>query len=167
MKSSPIPYEQFLERALAERCGARSWKFLPTENSQAWRGECSLQEFLDLLTIPAWYLGPSGGAYEFWNTPGYVRIRYREALEREDFRKAFSELRYPQSPLAQGASVLALHCSTCHHSAIIDGNHRLTRVALGLDSTNEVQQVHLTYLSGAEWRTTVPDMNKICGCISE
>jgi hypothetical protein len=162
----PITYDAFRAAVDREQCGTRSKHARPLIDERAWQGECSVDEFLALEAYPVWYVGPEGGSGQFWDSRHHFRIRFREALQRADFRTEFSVDRQPTVPFSKGAPLIVLHCLTCGHAAVIDGNHRLTRLVLGLDNRNDFALVFVFGLSGSRWDRSVPDMNVICACIA-
>lgn len=162
-----ISYNDFLCAVEREHCGTLSRNYRPAAGELAWVAECSLDGFLELETFPVWYILPGGeGRFEHWNAPTSRRIRFKDALERDDFRSECSRDRHPEVPSTSVTKVIVLHCTSCNHAAVIDGNHRLTQLALGLNPQNADRRVEVTGLSGSQWTESVPDMNKICACLA-
>ncbi len=63
--------------------------------------------------------------------------------------------------------VILLTCRGCKRSVIIDGNHRMTRLAKRLSSVStDVGDMPATVLelSGTRWSKKTPDMNIVCRC---
>ena len=161
-----ISHAEFKEVCDNENCRANSQHFRPLEHEQIWRISASVRELLLLPLYPVWYLGATGGDFRHSHDPAYNRILFRDALERDDFRSECLEDRHPTSQITIPTNLIGLHCTTCGNFALIDGNHRLTRLALGLIEPGLNAQVILSVLSGSRWGDDVPDMNKVCACLA-
>ena len=62
------------------------------------------------------------------------------------------------------ASVISLRCSGCRRRIIVDGVHRLTRLA----SEGKIHAlVNVVELSGHNWPLNTPDFNLVCVCPRE
>jgi hypothetical protein len=138
----------------------------PLADESVWQAEISVADLLETELYPVWLLGPGGGDFDHWNDPAYRRIRFKDALNRPDFLAECARRRHPQSVLSEPFGVLALHCSTCGHAAVIDGNHRLAMLATGMLSPGRSARVQLTVVSGSAWPANTPDMMKICACLA-
>lgn len=165
---SKITYEEFIGAVNAEGCGTLSKYCRPLLGEVAWRGECAPDEFLGLGVFPVWYLGPNGGDFRHWDQslhPDYKRIPLRDALRRGDFQRDCREDLHPSSPKNRQLHVLLLHCCTCAHAAIIDGNHRLAAWSRGEFRGDGTSRLRITGLSGLAWPSSMHDMNKVCRCL--
>jgi hypothetical protein len=153
-----------MRRVAAENCGPQSAGKSPLAGESIWEANTTLRELLAAEVFPVWFLGPTGGDFEHWEYPEYRRILLRDALHRTDFVTECSNDRFPGSRLQEPFGVLLLHCTTCNHFAVIDGNHRLTRIAKGQLGPGLDAELHLSVVEGSKWSSLIPDMNKICAC---
>jgi len=163
---TPITYDDFRAVLWEEPRGARSSLCRPISGETARQGVCSLDQFLALSTYPVWYLGPDGGDFNHHTSPDYHRILFRDALKLGNFRDLCSIDRYPENARRTDCRIILLHCRTCNHAAVIDGNHRITRLALGLEPQMDRMNLTIVVLSGTKWSADTPDMNKVCACLT-
>jgi hypothetical protein len=160
-----VAYEAFLNRVSSERCGPLSCFSRPTNGEQVWEALCTVDELLDQPVHPVSYLANGSMNTDHWNHPLSRRVLFRDALERADFVSNFKEDRFPQAPQKNPIPLLLLHCSACDNSALIDGNHRLTRAAIG-ERGSRSSMVSVLCVSGADWAPSTPDLNRICSCLA-
>jgi len=161
-----IHYEEFRQHVIDEHCGTLSKFRRPIADEMVWRATTTLEFFLSLNVYPVWLLGPQGGSFHRWQSPDYRRILFRDALKRQDFRTECSLDRHPAERLRHPANVAVLHCTTCDHAAIIDGNHRLTILALNAPADQPSPKINVIGLSGSKWAPDTNDINKVCSCLA-
>lgn len=159
-----ITRDEYLRRAELEKAGAQSIWALPLEGLAVWEASTTARELLAGDVFPVWFLGPTGGDFNHWEYPEYRRILFRDALFRTDFTTECGGNRHPGSVLTEPIGVMLIHCLTCGHFAVVDGNRRLTRLALGTLAPGLDAQLRVSVLAGSKWKASTPDMNKICAC---
>jgi hypothetical protein len=161
-----VPHAEFLRVAADEKCGTCSWQITPIAGMEVWQARLTVRELLAEKVFPVWLLGPSGGDFDHFNHPDYRRIRFSDALRRADFISECTKNRFPARVEPPSLQVLLLHCATCDHYAVIDGNHRLTRLWSGMLAPGPSAELTLTALTGTHWAPGTPDMMKICACLA-
>lgn len=161
-----ITQQKFVEIARCQDCGTQSYSRRPEKDECAWQVEATSREFLQMAVYPAWFLGPDGGDFKHSDDPLYHRILFRDALNREDFRKDCLFDCYTKASDCPQVHVMVLHCTKCDHMVVIDGHHRLTTLAILEQASRAAAKIAITGLSGSVWASDTPDINKVCQCLA-
>lgn len=126
---------------------------------------CTVAELLALPVHLMSYLLDNRMSTTHWDRTGSRRVLFRDALDHRDFADESPIDQHPDVPTQSPAKLLILHCTQCNDAALIDGNHRLARLALGIVG-GAMSPVMLTRASGTDWTLDTPDMNRICRCLA-
>lgn len=157
----------FRKMADLELCGTKSKNWAPLEGEIIWQARTTGEELVQGRVYPVWFLGPHGdGDFDNWENPLYRRIRLADALPLAGFQRDCLVDRFPGKLMEPPYRILLLHCSKCDNYAIIDGNHRLARLAHGQLPGGIKAELLLTVRTGSKWDPETPDISKICECIS-
>ena len=161
-----IDHAAFQRRCSESGCGTLSQYHRPLSGETAWEADCTVKELLKMSLFPVSYLFDGVMSCEHWSVVEAKCVPYYDAIQRKDFLSYF--YRSDSAPISADARirVIFMECTTCRRIAVIDGNHRLTRMAVDYATTSTSPTVDIVCLSGASWPSDTPDLNRICACIN-
>lgn len=149
--------------AVADHCATTvSKNYRPLRGSLAVTYRCRAIDFINQETYLVRFTTPDGTALAQWDDPTAKPITVRVFVKNPMFVRSVNGDRDPNAygPLPS-AKLITMHCATCDRRVVIDGVHRLVRIA---SESIENAVLEVTELSGAAWPPNVPDMGKICRC---
>jgi hypothetical protein len=157
-----ITYEEFRRQVYTAGCTAISATFRPQSAELAHTFFISVGELLSGNTYSVRSANPARTAFADYKDPDACALRFDELVASPlliakvlDERSALSS-----QPLTE-ANIVALRCARCSRRIVVDGLHRLARLA----SENAIDApVHVCELSGENWPIDTPDFNVVCVC---
>jgi len=160
-----IPYEGFKEAVARQCCRTLSRCARPTMCESAYTFDCSFEEFLDHRLYPVWYVNPKRTEIVRHDDPQAqaIRLLHLANLPHLVEPKLNAWYKPEQGPITS-ASLITLYCTGCDRRVLIDGVHRALWLAV---NCRRSVRVHVTELSGSQWRPETPDLNVVCICKKE
>ena len=135
----------------------------PKFDEKICRYDISVQDFLNYNIYSVWYVrSDNEREAETYNPTANKSIRFDEALKRKDYLEVYKKGRDLDRPIEK-PELVVLHCSGCDRKLVIDGNHRLTWLALDQDYQ---ALLDVRELSGKTWPPKTKDIEMFCSCNS-
>lgn len=157
-----ISRDEFMRRARHAGCRAISTNYRPRQSEQARVFESTVGELISGPTYSAGGTDAARSAFRNYDDPAVCPIRIQELVACPALVAARlnENASLAHNPLLT-ADLVTLHCVGCDRRIVIDGIHRIIRLA-----TEERYDVlvSITELSGAEWPINTPDLNIVCCC---
>jgi len=159
---SKITYEEFRCRAKNAECGALSMEYRPRTDESASIFSMPLREILVANSYSVRSANSARSSFTDYNDQNALALSLEELVATEPLLRQLLEERCDLSDRQLNeASVISLRCTGCDRNIIIDGLHRLTRLA---SESKDEAVIHVTELSGCNWPVETPDFNLVCAC---
>lgn len=165
LQPSAITYEEFRRRARAAGCRALSANYRPRQAEAASIFTTSLGQLLSDNTYSVHSSNAALTAFINYNDPNARALRVDEMVGAAPLlEQVLAEVaEFAKCQLTE-ANVLSLRCSGCGRRIIVDGVHRLARLAA---EKQFEALVHVVELSGRSWPPETPNFNIVCVCPKE
>jgi hypothetical protein len=160
---SQISYEEFRRLAIDAGCRAISALcYRPGQDETASRFTISVGQLLSGRTYSVRSSNVERTSFVAYDDPSALALRFDDLVRSPILlNEIFKENnQYARVQIAE-FSVTTLLCSGCGHRIVVDGNHRLARVA---DEGKSELIVSVVELSGRDWPAETPDFNVVCDC---
>jgi hypothetical protein len=109
------------------------------------------------------FLSRDGSRIVAFDDPEATPITITEFSEKPEFVRGLLKDWYNQDQgSVRSADLLVQYCSSCGRRVVIDGVHRIVRIAV---EWPEDVNLHVTELAGSRWPQNMPDMGVVCSCV--
>lgn len=157
-----VSRDEFIGRAALAGCRALSANSRPALDEQARIYKCTLGQLISTLTYSAGGTDAARSCFLNYDSPDAHPIRIEELVTCPVLVNIrLSECASLADQPLSAADIVTLHCLGCDRRIVIDGIHRLVRLA-------HEKQYHasltVTELAGAAWPINTPDFNLVCCC---
>ena len=166
MDSTPCPlqisYESFICRARQAGCRAHSAGYRPCQEETASEFSTSVGELLSEETYSVRSANAERTLFTDYTDINARALRFDELVRAIPLRELIlgEHPDFAEHQISE-ASVISLRCSGCRRRIIVDGVHRLTRLA----AEGKIHAlVNVVELSGRNWPLGTPDFNIVCVC---
>ena len=165
MESRRITYEEFVQTAIISGCTAISARYRPRDNEQASTFSATVGVLLSDETYSVRSANASRTVFTNNDDTQACPLRFDELVATPELiDQVLAERRNPEDQPLSKASVIVLRCTSCRRSIVVDGVHRLARLAAEKQYT---APVHVLELAGSNWPLNTPDFNIVCVCTRE
>lgn len=143
-------------------CIASSAWWRPQQNEQASVYRTTVGEFLDGRTYSCRCADAERSMFVPYDAEVARATLFTEILEAPSLlERVLAECAdYGSKPLSE-APIVALHCAGCDRRIVVDGTHRLARLAI---EGRQDASLDVLELSGHKWHAQTPDFNLVCQC---
>lgn len=157
-----ISYEDFQRRAHDAGCCALSVRYRPSQDETASVFATSVGALLLEETYSVKSANAERTSFMNYNDINAHALRFDDLVKTTSLceqvlseRSEFAERQITE------ANVISLRCSGCRRRIIVDGVHRLTRLA----AEGQIHAlVNVVELTGRNWPLDTPDFNVVCTC---
>lgn len=157
-----ISYESFCQIRDSSRCTATSAWYIPNLDKRAYSYRSTVAEFLSECPYSCRCTNSDRTDFTNYDSPDAHATKFTDLLKSPRLVEILSRERSEFiEHLLESAPILTLHCSGCDRRVIVDGLHRLVRMAVERRYSAVLQ---VTELSGREWQPDTPDLNLVCEC---
>lgn len=162
--SSPlqISYEDFQCRARNAGCRTLSVHYRPCQDETASIFSTSVGTLLSEETYSVKSANAARTSFTNYDDTNARALRFDELVKTTSLlEQVLRECSDFAGRQITEASVISLRCSGCRRRIIVDGVHRLTRLA----SEGRIHvPVNVVELTGRNWPLDTPDFNVVCVC---
>jgi hypothetical protein len=160
-----ITYEEFFRKARDAGSRSISLNYRPCQKEVAYTFSTSVGQLLSDKTYSVHSSNRERTSFTNYNDPNAIALRFDELVSAPLLLNKFLEegVKFQNCQLTE-ANVVSLRCGGCNRRIIVDGVHRLVRLA----SEKQLEAiVYVVELSGCKWPLETPDFNLVCVCPRE
>lgn len=154
-----IPSCEWWSRVQAH-CTTLSGNYWPVGPASLSEYVCRASEFLNDSTFLVRFTSQDGSRIVPWNDTEATPITIKAFAQNQDFVDELFK-NWGTEGEVRSAQLLVQKCLTCRRSLVIDGVHRIVRIAVTsmLDA-----DLYVCELAGESWPPEMPDMRTVCAC---
>lgn len=161
-----ITYEAFARAVAAADCTAISVRyFRPLKGELARTFRCRVRPLLLGETYAAGGVDRTRAIFLDHTNAAAHPIRFEDVVGSPDLVKKLitDRAQLADIPLTE-ARLITIHCSGCDRRIVVDGTHRLARLAY--EGRHDAELIVIE-LSGASWPRQTPDLDLVCVCVRD
>lgn len=149
-------------RRISAHCRTISGRYWPSEPAEITEYACTAQDFIAESSYVVQITSRDGSRLVLWDDHYATVIRIEDFAKNPEFVEGLLGDWDNDTPVCT-AELIAQRCSSCGRTLVIDGVHRIVRIATQPEA--EVQ-IRVTEIAGPSWPPGMPDMKTVCACRS-